>query len=59
MRTLGFKLIFAGSDYPSWKAKRSRQQAQAIQNKWDARKQPHRLVKEVNSSDVCENHRKI
>lgn len=59
MTTLGFQLIFAGSADPSFKMKRSQQQATAIQNKWDARQQRRRLAQEVNSSDVQQNCKKI
>lgn len=59
MTTLGFQLIFAGSTDPSFKIKRSQQQATAIQNKWDARKQRRRFVQEVSCSDVQQNRKKI
>lgn len=59
MKKLGFQLIFAGSDDPSWKARRSRQHVHAIQNKWDARKQNRRLMQEVHSLNACENRKKI
>lgn len=59
MTTLGFQLIFAGSVDPSFKMKRSQQQAAAIQNKWDARTQRRKLVQAVDYSEACEKPKKI
>lgn len=59
MTTLGFQLIFAGSADPSFKMKRNQQQATAIQNKWDARKQRRNLIQKVNLSKACQKTKKI